>query len=116
MTLYGIPNCDSVKKARTWLDDRGVDYKFHDYKLEGIDASKIKGWLTQVPLNRLLNKSSTSWRELTPVQKEQAAKPAAAIKFMVRKPTLIKRPVIEDNDGTVIAVGFNAEQYAGIWP
>jgi len=111
MKLYGIPNCDTVRKARAYLSDNGIAYDFHDYKIEGITSDKIKEWLTQIPLDKLFNKASTSWRELTEQQKAAASSKANAIKLMVKSPTIIKRPVLEDDGGKVLAVGFKKEVY-----
>lgn len=114
MKLYGIPNCDTVRKARAYLSDKEITYDFHDYKVKGITAEKIKAWLTQIPLDKLFNKASTSWRELTEKQKASASSKANAIKLMVKSPTIIKRPVLEDDGGKVLAVGFKKEVYDGV--
>jgi len=114
MTLYGIPNCDTVKKARTFLDENAVNYKFHDYRKDGITAEKIKGWIKQVPLDKLLNKASTTYKELTDKQKESVINKAPAIKIMEKFPTIIKRPVLESDHGDVLALGFKPDIYKEI--
>lgn len=108
--LYGIPNCDTVKKARTWLESNGVDYAFHDFKKQGVDETMLRRWLKQVPLSLLLNRKGTTWRALPDADKALAENADGAIALMQRSPSLIKRPVLE-HDGTV-AVGFAPDQYA----
>lgn len=108
--LYGIPNCDTVKKARTWLEANGVDYAFHDFKKQGVDEAMLRRWLKQVPLSLLLNRKGTTWRALPDADKALAEHADGAIALMQRSPSLIKRPVLE-HDGAV-AVGFAADQYA----
>ena len=106
MILYGIKNCDTVKKARTALTDAGVDYRFHDFRAEGIDAATIQGWIDELGLDRVLNKRGTTWRKLSDDEKAETD-PATLIALMAAQPTLIKRPVIEA-DGQVL-VGFKAD-------
>ncbi|MCO4862287.1 MULTISPECIES: ArsC family reductase [Cupriavidus] len=108
--LYGIPNCDTVKKARTWLDANGVAYTFHDFKKQGVDAAMLRGWLRHVPLATLLNRKGTTWRALSDADKARADEEAGAIALMQQSPSLIKRPVLA-HDGKVM-VGFSADQYA----
>lgn len=108
--LYGIPNCDTVKKARTWLDANGVAYTFHDFKKQGVDEAMLRGWLKHVPLSTLLNRKGTTWRALSDADKARAEQEAGAIALMQQSPSLIKRPVLAHN-GTV-SVGFSADQYA----
>ncbi|MGY8525292.1 ArsC family reductase [Paracidovorax citrulli] len=108
--LYGIPNCDTVKKARTWLDGQGIGYDFHDFKKQGVSEALLRGWLEQVPLTVLLNRKGTTWRALSDADKARAEDVAGAVELMQQSPSLIKRPVL-DQDGKV-AVGFNADQYA----
>ena len=111
ITLYGIPNCDTVKKARTHLDEIGISYIFHDYRKDGITPEKIKSWLKSVPLEKLLNKASTTYKELSDKEKEAVVNKAKAIKIMVKNPTIIKRPVLEKDSEVVLAVGFKPEWY-----
>ena len=111
LTVYGIPNCDTVKKARVWLDDKGQDFTFHDFRNDGLSAEMVTRWLAQVPMNKLLNKRGTSWRKLADADKanEDAAH---LIALMVENPTLIKRPVMEASDQ--VTVGFTDEVMA-LW-
>ena len=112
--LFGIPNCDTVKKARTWLSENGIDFEFHNYKKEGITENQIKMWLKQVPLKLVMNKASSTFRKLTDDQKEQADDPDLAIDLMVENPSMIKRPVLMRDDD-VIAVGFKPDQYKSLF-
>lgn len=108
--LYGIPNCDTVKKARTWLDEHGVAYEFHDFKKAGVNDALLGTWLAQVPLTTLLNRKGTTWRKLSPEQQAAAADASAARALMIENPSLIKRPVLVA-DGKV-SVGFTPDSYA----
>ncbi len=108
LTLYGIPNCDTVKKARAWLDERGVAYEFHDYKKRGIPTEKLVDWLTQVSWERLLNRAGTTYRQLPDEQKPSDADSAVAV--MLANPSIIRRPLIEAN-GKVVALGFEGQEY-----
>lgn len=105
ITVYGIPNCDSVKKTRTWLSYHGVEYAFHDFKKSGIDTATIESWLTQVPLDVLINRKGTTWRKLTDEQKALADQPTTALELMVKNTSVIKRPVVASSQG--ITVGHN---------
>ncbi|AZG14299.1 MULTISPECIES: arsenate reductase [Cupriavidus] len=111
--LYGIPNCDTVKKARTWLDTNGVAYTFHDFKKQGVDAAMLNAWLKHVPLAVLLNKKGTTYRALSDADKARAESEAGAVALMQASPSLIKRPVL-DRDGQV-SVGFSADTYASLF-
>ena len=108
ITIYGIKNCDTMKKARTWLETQGVAYDFHDYKAKGIDASTLDGWIGKVGWEVLLNKAGTTFKKLEDAQKENldAAKAKA---LMLEQPSMIKRPVL-DVDGQLV-VGFKPEIY-----
>lgn len=112
--LYGIPNCDTVKKARTWLTANAVDHDFHDFKKQGVDEALLRGWLAQVPLATLLNRKGTTWRALSDADKARADTEAGAIALMRQSPSLIKRPVLVHGDR--VAVGFAADQYASLFP
>ncbi len=109
-TLYGIPNCDTVKKARTWLDGQGVEYAFHDFKKLGVSEAQLRRWLQYVPLDVLLNRKGTTWRKLTDAQKAAAASEDGAIDLMRENTSLIKRPVYERGD--TVSAGFSADLYA----
>lgn len=111
-TLYAIPNCDTVKKARVWLAEHGIDYKFHDYKKQGIDRTTIERWLTQKPWEDLVNRSGTTWRKLPDSDKPTNAESAVAL--MLAQPSVIRRPLIEA-DGRIIALGFKAEEYGAVF-
>ncbi len=92
-TLYGIPNCDTVKKARRWLDEHGVDYTFHDYKKAGIDADRLKSWSKTFGIDKLLNTRGTTWRKLDDADKQDMTE-ARAITLMQTHHSIIKRPVL----------------------
>jgi len=108
MKMYGIPNCDTVRKARKFLDANQIDYEFHDYKKQGIETTTIEGWLKQQALSALVNKRSTSWRQLTDEQKE-ALTSGSDLTALTEMPTLIKRPVLETSDN--LLVGFKEADY-----
>jgi arsenate reductase len=107
-TLYGIRNCDTMKKAWTWLDQHGVAYAFHDYKKEGIDRGKLQAWARQVGWEVLLNRSGTTFRKL-PDADRTALDEAKAIGLMAAQPAMIKRPVLEANGQ--LLVGFKPAEY-----
>jgi arsenate reductase (glutaredoxin) len=104
--LYGIPNCDTVKKARTWLEARGLKYTFHDYKKEGADPAKLRVWLAAKG-DVVLNTRGTTFRKLSDADKARAASDPVAL--MVEQPSLIKRPVVEYPGG--LLVGFVADEW-----
>ena len=108
-TLYGIRNCDTMKKAWTWLDQHGVAYAFHDYKKDGIDRARLERWAAQVGWETLLNRSGTTFRKL-PEADKAGLDEAKAIGLMLAQPSMIKRPVLETEDG--LMVGFRPEHYA----
>ena len=110
ITLYGIKNCDTMKKARTWLDNHEVSYEFHDYKTAGIDAAALARWSKQVGWETLLNRSGTTFRKLPDAQKADLDE-RKALALMQAQPSMIKRPVLEM--GKRILVGFKPEIYAG---
>lgn len=93
LTVYGIPNCDTVKKARSWLDQRGLIYQFHDYKKAGIDAATLAGWAGEVGWEPLLNRAGTTFRKL-PDDAKAGIDQDKAIALMVDQPSMIKRPVV----------------------
>jgi arsenate reductase (glutaredoxin) len=108
VTIYGIKNCDTMKKARAWLDKRGVPYAFHDYKSAGIARSMLEGWAREVGWEELLNRSGRTFRAL-PEKDQQELTDKKAIALMVCQPSMIKRPVL-DVDGRLF-VGFRPELY-----
>lgn len=109
VTIYGIPNCDTMKKARTWLEGQGLAYDFHDYKKVGISAEKLDAWADAVGWEVLLNKAGTTFRKL-PDSDKAGIDRAKAIALMVEQPSLIKRPVLEHPGG--VLVGFKPDAYA----
>ncbi len=111
--LYGIPNCDTIKKARVWLAERKIDYQFHDYKKAGIDDARLRRWISQVGWEVLLNRRSATWRKVSPAIKDHLDE-AAAMQLMLDMSSIIKRPVLEHAE--TIHVGFKPEQYARIFP
>ena len=110
ITIYGIRNCDTMKKARAWLDKNGLDYVFHDYKTAGIAHDRLEGWSARVGWETLLNRSGTTFRKL-PDSERQGLDERKAIDLMLSQPSMIKRPVLEA--GAVLLVGFKPDQYAG---
>ena len=110
VTIYGIKNCDTMKKARAWLDARGVAYTFHDYASAGIDRASLECWARQVGWERLCNRAGTTFRKLPDADKD-ALTETKAVALMLAQPSMIKRPVVE-NGGKLI-VGFKPEIYAG---
>lgn len=108
ITIYGIKNCDTMKKARAWLDEHKVKYAFHDYKVSGVDRTRLEGWARELGWEALLNKAGTTFRKLDDADKEGLnAKKAMAL--MLAQPSMIKRPVL-DLDGKLL-VGFKPELY-----
>ncbi|MBD9374144.1 ArsC family reductase [Rhizobium sp. ARZ01] len=108
VTLYGIKNCDTMKKARTWLDDRQIAYRFHDYKAEGIDATSIGRWIDALGWETVLNRAGTTFRALAPADKTDL-NAQKAVALMLAQPAMIKRPIL-DLDGKYLA-GFKPELY-----
>lgn len=108
VTVYGIKNCDTMKKARTWLDARGIAYRFHDYKAEGIDRAHLEGWAKKVGWEVLLNRAGTTFRKLPDAEREGIDE-GRAIGLMLAQPSMIKRPVL-DLDGRLL-VGFKPADY-----
>lgn len=109
-TLYGIPNCDTVKKARQWFEKRGIAYAFHDYKKAGIDKAKLEEWVLAVGWEPLLNKAGTTFRKLPDVLK-QDIDGDKAVMLMAAHPEMIKRPVVEPNDGSDLVIGYDSTAY-----
>ena len=109
ITIYGIKNCDTMKKARAWLDGHGVAYDFHDYKAQGIGKEKLKAWSDQVGWETLLNRAGTTFRKLADSDKEGLDE-RKALALMLAQPSMIKRPVLEQ--GSKLLVGFKPETYA----
>jgi len=109
MILYGIKNCDTVRKARRWCEANNVEFQFHDFRADGLDEETINGWLKYVSWEVLLNKRGTTWRKLEDPRKEQLDQ-SIAVELMLEHPTLIKRPVLSGSSGC--KVGFKEADYA----
>jgi len=108
--LYGIPNCDTVKKARDWLAQRGVAHEFHDFKKAGVPAARLARWVEAAGWERVLNRKGTTWRKLDEATQARVVDAATAQALMVDQPSTIKRPVVEWDDGR-ITVGFDAQDW-----
>ncbi len=111
ITLYGIKNCDSVKKARAWLDARQLQYRFHDYRIDGLDPALLSSFIDKLGVAGILNQRSTSWRQLSDEQRQDLTEDKAK-QLMLEVPTLIKRPILDD--GRQLLVGFSPELYANL--
>lgn len=110
-TLYGIKNCDSVKKSRAWLQEHGVEYRFHDFNKDGLESAKLDEWLKGPGWEALLNKRGITWRRLPAERKEHVGQAEARV-LMLENTSIIKRPVLEYAGGCL--VGFKAENYAAV--
>ncbi len=113
ITLYGIRNCDTVKKARQWLDDHSLAYTFHDFKTQGVPAAGLERWLRQAGWETLLNRKGTTWRRLDPSVQAGAVDADGARQLMLEHASVIKRPVVEWGDAktSVVTVGFNSDDW-----
>ncbi|HEX7890836.1 MAG TPA: arsenate reductase [Ramlibacter sp.] len=111
ITLYGIPNCDTVKKARAWLAGESVAHAFHDFKKSGVPPAQLDAWLKAVGPERLLNRQGTTWRKLDAAAQARAGDTAGARALMLDQPSVIKRPVVDWGDGTV-TVGFDPADWS----
>ncbi|MGH8804320.1 MAG: ArsC family reductase [Polaromonas sp.] len=110
ITLYGIPNCDTVKKARAWLTEQGQTYTFHDFKKQGVPEGRLDGWIKAVGWEKLVNRQGTTWRRLDPAA-QAAVRDAASVRaLLLAHPSVIKRPVADWGQG--ITVGFDAASWA----
>jgi arsenate reductase (glutaredoxin) len=112
ITIYGIPNCDTTKKAMAWLQKNNIDFSFHDYKLQGISKEKLEDWCNKQGWDIIFNKRSTTWRELPEAEQQKVTGQATAIKVMLANNSIIKRPVLEHNNKLII--GFNDLEYKGL--
>lgn len=110
MKLYGIPNCNTVIKARTWLEENSIAYEFHDFKKQGIDEATIKQWLTQSTWDKLVNRAGMTWRNLSDAEKAAVIDNASATELMMIKTSVIKRPLLV-KDYTLLALGFDEAKY-----
>ncbi len=112
VNLYGIPNCDTVKKARSWLDARGIAHDFHDYKKVGVDPAKLTDWVSAKGVDIVLNRRGTTFRKLDDADKANIDA-AKAVRLMEASPSMIKRPVMEYAGG--LLVGFNPDEWAAVF-
>lgn len=113
LTVYGIPNCSTVKKARAWLDAQGLAYEFHDYKKQGVPADRLPAWVQALGWDKLVNRQGTTWRQLDEATKAGVVDAASAKALMLKQASVIKRPVIEQG-GKVLAVGFDEKKAAAV--
>jgi Spx/MgsR family transcriptional regulator len=111
LTLYGIPTCDTVKKTRTWLAVHGIDYRFHDYKRDGLPEPLLRGWVAELGWEALLNRKGTTWRKLPP-QEREGLDEDGAIRLMLALPSIIRRPVLDT--GSTRHLGFSEPRYQEI--
>jgi len=112
IVLYGIKACDTVKKARNWLDARQIAYQFHDYKTQGIDRKTLQHWCQQWGFEKVLNRNGTTFRKLDDAQKQDLDEDKA-IALMLVQPSMIKRPLLDTGEQRLL--GFNAEHYAALF-
>ena len=114
ITLYGIPNCDQVKKARAWLDAHQIDYAFHDFKKQGLSIALARDWLDEAGAERVINRKGTTWRALDDVRKALVDKASGAVALVCEQPSLVKRPVLAH--GGTLTIGFVADHYQRLFP
>lgn len=107
MKLYGIPNCDTVRRARAWLASRGIDHQFHDFKKAGVPPARLDDWLRELGWEALLNRRGTAWRALPEATRAAVNDAASARAVMLSQPSTIKRPVVEWGDARGVSVGFD---------
>lgn len=112
-TLYGIPNCDTVKKARTWLAEHGQEVAFHDFKKAGLSRDLVAGWLDQLDWETLVNRKGTTWRKLSDERRAQVVDRDSALALMLEHPSVVKRPVLAGPG--VLNVGFSDDQYGRLF-
>jgi len=112
MKLYGIPNCDTVRKARRWLSDNGIQPIFHDFRKDGVDENQLRAWIARVGWEALVNRRGATWRQLPDTVKRQVTDAQAAIALMRENPSVIKRPVLEADD--VLQIGFDESAYQAL--
>jgi Spx/MgsR family transcriptional regulator len=111
-TLYGIPNCDTVKRARAWLDEHGVAYRFHDFKKQGVPEAELDRWLKAPGWEALVNRRGTTWRKLDDATRASVVDAASARAVLLANPSLIKRPVVQWSSSPDVTTGFDAEDWA----
>lgn len=110
LTVYGISNCDTVRKALKWLDKQGINYTFYDYKAQGLPTEQLENWMQQREWTEILNLRSTTWRELPQALKDSVVDAQSAAKVIPENYSMIKRPLVEQ-DGNVILLGFDQKQW-----
>jgi len=110
LTMYGIKNCDTIKKARKYLESQGVDYQFHDYRADGLDAALLQRFIDTLGWQALLNTRGTTWRKLEESERNAVDNPATALKLMLAQPAIIKRPLLCAPDGSML-LGFSEATY-----
>jgi len=108
IVLFGIKNCDTVKKARQWLEQHDIEYRFHDFRADGLDATQVRAWIKELGLDTLINKRGTTWKQLDAATRERISE-HNAVALLVAQPTLIKRPLLDL--GHQRSVGFSTEQF-----
>lgn len=113
VVVYGIDNCDQVRKARAWLRAQGVVFRFHDFRVDGLDGSLLARWMGHLPWDALLNRRGLGWRGLDPARKSTVVDQSSAAELMLEMPTLVKRPVLEAGDR--ILVGFSEPLYRNLF-
>ncbi|MFN8344730.1 MAG: arsenate reductase [Spirosomataceae bacterium] len=108
LTVYGISNCDTIKKTLNWLNEHKIQYQFHDYKKQGLTREQLADWLTQTDWSTLLNRAGTTFKQLSEEQKAAVLNPESALSFMLENTSAIKRPLIE-LDGKIVKIGWKPE-------
>lgn len=111
ITLYGISNCDTVKRARAFLSSQGAEVRFHDFKKQGVPADELKRWLSAIGRDKLVNRQGTTWRKLDEAQQSRAATDEGALALMAEQASVIKRPVVQWPDGS-LTVGFDESAWS----
>ncbi|AEG92150.1 ArsC family reductase [Ramlibacter tataouinensis] len=114
IVVYGIPNCDTVKKARQWLAGRGVEHRFHDFRKDGVPGERLAAWVVELGWEALVNRRGTTWRKLDAADQQRVADAASARALMAREPSVIKRPVVEW--GAATTVGFDPAAWDALAP
>lgn len=109
--VYGITNCDTVKKARAWLAGQGVEYRFHDFRKDGVPAAELERWLEQFGWDKVVNRQGTTWRKLDPAVQARVSDAASARALLLEQPSAIKRPIVQWPDG-VRTIGFDPADWA----
>ena len=112
ITLYGIKNCDTVKKARRWMEQHAIDYDFHDFREDGLQPEQVQAWLDELGWETLVNRRSTTWKQLDPAVRD-SLDASSVLPLILEQPTLVKRPLLDT--GAQRHVGFNATEYQGIF-